>query len=341
MKLLFVTQALDLDDPVLSAYHEWVREIGSHYDSVEVICLKKGRYNLPASFHVHSLGKEEGKQGPLVYAAHFLQLAWQLRSNYDAVFVHMNQEYVLIAGWLWKLLKKPVYLWRNHYAGSWLTSLAVAFCTKIFCTSTHSYTARYTKNVFMPVGVDTSRFKVATTPAPSNSILFLARMMPSKRPEMLLDALEQLSKEGVPYTADFYGPPTHEGEVYYQELKRRAQLLGGAINFHPGIPNDQTPGVYQSHEIFVNTSPSGMFDKTLFEAAASGCMVLAASDDWARLVGDEAAFSTAHELSERLKTVLAGSLAAHGTMRTILTTVAAANALTTLAAALAEEIQPS
>ena len=70
----------------------------------------------------------------------------------------MNQEYVLIAGWLWKLLGKRTYLWRNHYAGSWLTDVAAVFCTKVFCTSKHSYTVKYKKTVLMPVGVDTERF---------------------------------------------------------------------------------------------------------------------------------------------------------------------------------------
>ncbi|MSU74856.1 hypothetical protein EXS57_03740, partial [Candidatus Kaiserbacteria bacterium] len=155
MKLLIVTQALDQDDVILSVYHNWVDELARHFERIEVICLKEGRHELPANVRVHSLGKERGAVMRGIYVWRFLSLAWRFRTEYNAVFVHMNQEYILIAGWLWKLLGKPIYLWRNHYAGSWFTDVAAAFCTKIFCTSKHSYTAKYKKTVLMPVGVDT------------------------------------------------------------------------------------------------------------------------------------------------------------------------------------------
>ena len=41
MKLLMTTQALDLDDPVLSAYHGWVKELASRVEKLEVIVLKE------------------------------------------------------------------------------------------------------------------------------------------------------------------------------------------------------------------------------------------------------------------------------------------------------------
>src|SRR6185503_16028275 len=143
MKLFVITQALDLDDPVLSAYHGWVVELAKHVESIEAVCLQEGRHELPANVRVHSLGKERGEVGAIAYGLRFIQIAWSLRRNYDVVFVHMNQEYLLIAGWLWKLLGKRIYIWRNHYAGSWATDFAALFCTKLFCTSPSSYTAKY------------------------------------------------------------------------------------------------------------------------------------------------------------------------------------------------------
>jgi hypothetical protein len=158
MKLLVVTQTVDSTDPVLGFFHGWILALAQRVESVEVICLFEGEHELPANVRVHSLGKEKEKQSPIVYATRFFALAWNLRDQYDRVFVHMNQEYLLIAGWLWALLRKPAYLWRNHYAGSWLTDCAALFCTKVFCTSKHSYTATYKKTKLMPVGVDLERF---------------------------------------------------------------------------------------------------------------------------------------------------------------------------------------
>ncbi|MBU2159101.1 glycosyltransferase [Patescibacteria group bacterium] len=304
MKLLFITQAIDLDDPVLSVYHDWAAALAPKFESIEVIALKVGRHNLPQNVRVHSLGKEEGRQTRFAYSIRFLKLVWNLRRSYDSVFVHMNQEYILLAGLVWEFLQKPVYLWRNHYAGSVLTDIAAAFCTKVFCTSKHSYTAKYKKTMFMPVGVDTQRF----TPAPEirepRSILFFARIAPSKRPELLLEALSKLSEEGITYTASFVGSPLKKDEDFYISLKQRAEQITGNIQFIPGVTNDNAPEIFQSHEIFVNCSPPGMFDKMLFEAAAAGCVVVAVSTDFAELTEGEYVFTNADSLVVVIKQIL-------------------------------------
>lgn len=340
MKLLIVTQVVDTEDPVLGFFVRWIEEFAKHAERIEIICLKEGKHNFPENVRVHSLGKEKGPPRlwrRAVYAFRFLSLVWRLRNEYDAVFVHMNQEYVLISGWLWKLLGKRVYMWRNHYAGSWQTDLAAFFCTKVFCTSKHSYTAKYTKTVMMPVGVDTERFhpdeRIVRKP---HSILFLGRMSPSKRPEMLVDALAMLAQDGVEFTASLYGSPLPRDEAYYEGLKEKVRSLSLAdrITFLPGVPNSQTPDLYRAHEIFVNTSPSGMLDKTMFEAAASGCRVLAASKDFAESAGEDSYFDSSSELAKRLTSVL------EETSVRPLTTLVEGNSLVSLAERLIDAIMP-
>jgi len=307
-RLLITTQALDKNDPVLGFFHAWVAALAPRFEGVEVICLREGNHTLSENVRVHSLGKEEGEKSRLGYALRFLRLAWQLRHDYDAVFVHMNQEYVLLAGWLWNLLGKRIYMWRNHYQGSWLTDLAAALCTKVFCTSKHSYTANYAKTVIMPVGVDMDRFHTnPCTERKPNSILFLARMAPSKRPEMLLEALGLLKGKGTDFTAMFCGSPLPRDEAYYEGLRAKAEDLGigNRVAWMPARANDETPDLYRAHELFVNCSPSGMFDKTIFEAAACGCRVLAASDDWKAGVGERYWFDTAPGLAEKIEACFA------------------------------------
>lgn len=311
MKLLVVTQAVDTEDPVLGFFVRWIEEFAKRVEQVEVICLKEGKYDLPSNVRVHSLGKERGRPlfGSIAYAFRFLRLAWRLYRDYDTVFVHMNQEYILLGGWLWKLLSKRIFLWRNHYEGSWKTGLAVAFCNTVFCTSRHSYTARYKKTVLMPVGVDTGRFhpdaRVARTP---RSVLFLGRMAASKRPEMLVGALAELAERGEDFQATFVGSPLPRDASYYEGLKAQADLLlDERVTFLPGVPNGETPAFFRSHEVFVNCSPSGMLDKTLFEAAACSCRVLASSEDWRALAGEASYFNSSTPLAERLHAAFNGS----------------------------------
>lgn len=307
MRLLIITQVVDIEDLYLGFFVRWIEELARGVENIEVICLKEGEYQLPANVRVHSLGKERGAENRVIYVWRFLKFAWVLRRNYNKVFVHMNQEYVLIAGWLWKLLGKPIYMWRNHYAGSWLTDVAAAFCTKVFCTSKYSYTAKYKKTVLMPVGVDTERFAPdARITRKSRSILFFARMSPSKRPELLLEALAELVHGSVDFTTDFVGSPLAKDEAYYEKLQVRARELGlsNNVSFLPGVPNTEASDLYRAYEIFVNCAPPGMFDKTLFEAAASGCHVLSSSKDFAELAGPDSHFSTAADLADRLRASL-------------------------------------
>lgn len=292
-KLLLVTQVVDREDLYLGFFHRWVEELAQHFAHIEVVCLKEGKHDFPEHVRVHSLGKEKGRELSFVYAFRFLRYVWKLRNDYDVVFVHMNQEYLLIAGWLWKLLKKKMYLWRNHYAGSWMTDVATLFCTKVFYTSKFSYTAKSPRGVRMPVGVDTTRFSpdssVVRVP---RSVLFFGRMMESKRPGLVIDALTLLAKKNVDFTASFYGSPPPGGEQYVTALRQRVADAGlsGKIQFYPGVPNDKAVDVFRRHQIYVNAGRSGMLDKMLFEAAASGCQVIAGSDDWKEFVGENSWF---------------------------------------------------
>lgn len=307
MKLLICTQVVDVEDPVLGFFVRWIEEFAKHCEQVTVVCLRAGEYALPENVHVYSLGKEQGGGKRIVYVRRFLNLVWRLRRDYGAVFVHMNQEYVLLAGWLWKALGKHVSLWRNHYAGSVLTDAAALLCDKVFCTSKYSYTAKYRKTVLMPVGVDTTRFfpdqSVVRKP---RSVLFLARMSPSKRPDILVDVLAELARQGQDFSVSFVGSPLPQDDAYYKELRGKVSMRGldESVTFLPAIQHNKTPDLYRAHEIFVNTSPSGMFDKTLFEAAACGCIVLASSADWEQLVGAPYSFEGVSSLAELLSDYL-------------------------------------
>ena len=279
LKLLIVTQAVDLRNPVLGFFHSWIEKLAKHNEQVITICLEKGKYHLPDNVKVLSLGKETGASR-LKYLWRFYKYLWQERNNYNAVFVHMNQEYVLLAGWWWRLTGKVITLWRNHHSGSWLTDLAAIFCHYIFCPSHYSYTAKYSKTVFMPVGIDTKLFQ----PLPevtrlADSILFLARISPTKRPHLLIQAARYLKQKGLNFSVSIYGAPQPADQQYYQSLRQQVSdydLIDRVI-FFPALANFDTPQIYSRHYLCANLSSSGMYDKTIFEAMACGCLSLSSN----------------------------------------------------------------
>ena len=65
------------------------------------------------------------------------------KKNYDAVFSHMNPEYICVAGVLWKAWHKKIALWYNHKIGSWAAKKAFILADKIFYTSAYAFAAKY------------------------------------------------------------------------------------------------------------------------------------------------------------------------------------------------------
>ncbi len=262
MKLLIITQKVDRNDPILGFFHRWIEEFSKHCEQIIVICLQKGEFNLPKNIKVLSLGKEEG-QSKLKYLWRFYKYIWQERKNYDKVFVHMNQEYVLLAGGFWGLIGKKIYLWRNHAKGSFLTNLAVLVSHKVFCTSPHSYTAKFKKTKLMPIGIDTNLFKPdQNIIREKNSALFLGRISPVKK---VLDFVDWVKNND--YKATIAGPIL-PGDKKYGELVLKS--LTPKIKYVGPVTQEEAKKLYQTHEIFANFTPAGSMDKTILEAAACG-----------------------------------------------------------------------
>ncbi len=156
-KLLILTQAVDTQDPVLGFFHAWIEGLAKHYESVSVICLKEGRHSLPDNVRVYSLGKEGGRSR-LKYVARFYRYSWQLRKEYDSVFVHMNEEYALLGGGVVEAARQARVSLAQLSQGKRVYRHCGGILHKCICTSKHSYTAKYKKTILMPVGVDTTRF---------------------------------------------------------------------------------------------------------------------------------------------------------------------------------------
>lgn len=274
MRLLIITQKIDVNDPVLGFFHGWVEEFAKHCEKVTVICLQKGEYHLPGNVQILPLGKEEGVS-KLTYLYHFYKYIWRERKNYDTVFVHMNQEYVILGAKSWWLLGKKILLWRNHLKGNFLTDLAVFLSDKVFCTSNQSYTAHFKKTQIMPVGII---IPSGDMPPPiPRSILFLGRISPVKNVKLFIESLIILDNRGIEFTALVEGDPTNEeDEKYLEGLRETSKTLvsKNKLRFRPGKPVDESMQTFSSHSLYVNLTPSGSLDKAIFGAMASHTPVL-------------------------------------------------------------------
>lgn len=310
IRLLIFTQKVDRNDPVLGFFHRWLEEFAKHTEKIIVICLYEGSHSLPRNVQVLSLGKEKGgKFKTLRYIVRFYHYTFSKRREYDAVFTHMNPEYVVLGGPLWKLWNKQVALWYNHKKGGIRARIAAFFADIIFYTSPDAFMSRFKKAERIGAGIDTTLFRhddrITRIP---HSILSLGRISPVKHIETIIEALTLLDKKGIDFTASIYGDPTDADGAYYGRMRSLAKELErkGKITFVPGLPNTQVPDIMNRFELFVNMTPSGSFDKTILEASSCEMLVISCNRSFQNIISPHLLVTGPHStnLAEKIKHVL-------------------------------------
>ena len=291
MKLLILTQKVDINDDLLGFMHGWIAEFAKHCENVTVICLQKGEYELPNNVKVLSLGKEKHFNSecddsmrlfhcsivPLLYCLRFYKYIWQERKNYDSVFVHMNKEYVLLGGLFWRIWKKKILLWYNHRYGNKFVIAAIKLADAVFYTSPFSFAAKFSKARQMPAGIDVNLFRRdKSVEKIKNSLLFLGRISPVKKVDVLIGAAKLLEKRNMDFVLSIAGEAGEKDAEYFNEIKEQAGGLcqRQKVKFFGKLPNYKTPKLYNQNEIFINLTDSGSLDKTTLEAMSCEGMVI-------------------------------------------------------------------
>ena len=269
MKLLIVTQTVDSGDLILGFFHRWIEEFAEDVEQVEVICLKEGHHTLPANVRIHSLGKERGVRGRATYALHFLSLAWRLRHDYDTVFVHMNPEYVVLAGPLWRLLHKYIAVWYTHKSVNLKLRTAVFFAHTVLTASAESFRLRTGKLRVMGHGIDTDFFSPDPSVPRAATVLSAGRLSSTKRHDLVIRAAVHFQND-VRIAGD--GPEM-------QNLRNLAESLSLSSNVRFLGPQTQKElrEEYRRAGVFVHTSETGSLDKVVLEALACGLPVVTTS----------------------------------------------------------------
>lgn len=259
MKLLICTQTVDIHDPVLGFFVRWIEEFAKHCEKVTVICLRKGEYMLPDNVNILVLEN----------ASRFVRMLrlWHVcishRSEYNAVFVHMNPEYIVAAGPLWKLMQKRITLWYTHKSVNLKLRIAVLFSHIVFTASRESFRLQSKKVRVMGHGIDTEFFSPDENVARGDWALSVGRLMRSKRHDL---AIREAAREKKELHIAGEGPERHHLEALARELGTLVRFLG-ALN------QSQLRDEYRRAAYLVHTSETGSLDKVVLEALACGLPV--------------------------------------------------------------------
>ena len=280
MRLLIITQKVDSEDPILGFFHSWIEKFSLRFESVLVICLQKGKFDLPKNVQVFSLGKEKNLS-KISYIFNFYKLIWKHRKEYDSVFVHMNQIYVVLGGLLWRAWHKKIALWYVHRQTSVSLWIATKLVDNIFTSSPQSFKIKSQKVIYVGHGVDSSQF-ISPSHREENkiNILHVGRITPIKNLETLISATEILNKKASNFMTTFVGEATSEGDLkYFDKLKSmiKAKNLEKVITFKGKVPNTKIQEVYYRANLSVNLTPEGGWDKSVIESIMAKCPVFASN----------------------------------------------------------------
>ncbi len=301
MRLLIVTQKIDERDAVLGFMHGWVAEFARQAEQVSVICLEKGGVDLPKNVRVFSLGKERfeikdsrfklGRQ--ILYAWRFVRYIVQMRKQHDAVFVHMNPEYVVLGGIFWKLWGKTVTLWYAHKSVPWHLRVALFFTDMVFTSTASGFRLSSKKVRVVGQGIDTEKFKNQKSKVKNENgvfrIITVGRITPSKDYDTLISAIEFVRKNsGLKIHVDIIGPTSVVlDEAYLKELKEKIaqKKLADVIIFQGPVANAALPEKLSQYDLFVNMGHTGSLDKAVPEAMAGGLPVLTCNEAFKEVLG--------------------------------------------------------
>jgi glycosyltransferase involved in cell wall biosynthesis len=303
MKLLIITQKVNKDDQVLGFFHRWIIEFSKNVESVKVICLEKGSFDLPKNVEVFSLGKENGA-GKIKRVFNFYKYIFKLRNDYDVVFVHMNQIYVLLGGLVWRILRKKISLWYAHGAVSKTLKIAEKLTNIIFTSTPAGFVLRSKKMKVVGQGIDTNLFKPCDNNKNKNRIITVGRISEVKNIEKIVSLVSGLED----FNLDIVGAPIRNRDFDYAQkiyLGVKEKKLSDKIIFSGPITQDELPEKYNEANIFINLSKTGSLDKAILEAMSCGLHVVTTNVAAKNLTG--ATYLSSYEI-ESNKSILADKI---------------------------------
>lgn len=313
-RILVLTQKVDINDDLLGFFHNWLEGLASRVDKLNVIALGVGEYHLPANVKVFSLGKILDNGGSalinrLKYVWNFYKYIWQLRNEYDAVFVHMNVEYVFLGAKFWWLWGKKIILWYAHYQIDWRARLAFWLSDKIVTSTANACGINSQKLIITGQGIDIDKFnKIPHNPPFSKGeqrgifrILYLGRISPIKNLDLLIKIFGKLLEKIPPSPPflkggdggiflDIVGAPTPADGDYFKNIQKiliELRIPPDKIKFWGKTPNYKTIEFYNQADLYVNLTPTGSFDKTSLEAMACELPSLTCNQAFEEYFNDE------------------------------------------------------
>ena len=282
-RLIFATQKLDPDDPVLAATVPMVRALAARVDELVVLCDTAVPGVAPANVTVREFGAaSQAQRGARFVAA----LARELRPRPLGVVAHMVPLYAVLAAPVVRPLRIPLLLWYTHWKGHAVVRAAEKVATAVISVDRRSFPLPSQKVHAIGHGIDLAEFHCSDAPRVNGPLhaLVLGRYSPAKGLETILRAAALVGAR-----VDLRGSDAGF-EHYKLELVRLAKGLGVNAELGGPVPRAELPALFARSDVLINNMRAGAPDKVVYEAAASCVPVLASNPVFDDLLPDELRF---------------------------------------------------
>ena len=337
MRLLLFNLMTDESDPVLGFAANWIRQLAAQCESVDVLTMYRGEYDLPSNVRVYSAGRERGFSKAARVARFYWQLTRLLAARrYDACFAHMMPLFAGLAGPLLTASGIRTVLWYTHRQRSAQLRLGLAMSWRAVSADATSFPYRTEKLRVIGHGIDTEFY----APPPPGSedeggtsplvlkqrspfppgggragdegaplVVQVGRLAAIKHQATTIKAVAETEAR----LALIGGAQVGASRDYERGLREMARALGLAerCEFTGDVPAADVRDWYRRTTVAVNMSPVGLFDKAALESMACGLPTIVCNPAFAPLLGEyadlllTAGADDVAGLSDRLGRVLA------------------------------------
>ena len=296
MRLVFVTQTVDAEDPVLGATVAKLHGLAARCDELVVLTDRTGLHDLPPNCVIRTFGAPTRLGRGVRYLRALVPLLASRRPP-DAVIAHMCPIYLVLAAPFTKLRRVPTIIWYTHWAVDRTLRLATALADVALSVDTRSYPLDRPKVSGIGHGIDVAQFEARTEWSSNGGaplrLLALGRTSPTKAFDTVIKAVARLRREGVELTLDIHGPSmTEEERGHRRELHRliEEERLGDAVRLLDPVSRVAVPDLMRSADAVVNTTlgqtAGGALDKVVYESAACAVPVLACNPHFDEFLAD-------------------------------------------------------
>lgn len=268
--ILVCVQAVDSHDPFMGYFVSWLQRAAGDFSKINVLALRAADEALPKNVVVTAL-REPGDRSRTRAVSSFLGNAFRLRHEYSGVYVRGDVQYVLLAGWLWRLMNKKIVLWYAHFKPNRLLPWAARVANQVVTSVPEACAISSPKVMAIGQAIDESRFLPGErVPHHPLKVVALGRVSEAKRVLEMIETFRDPGLAGVELT--IVGKPLDDG---YAAKVRQAMKDADDIRWlAEDVAYGDVPALLQRYDAIINAT-AGSLDKVIIEASFCGLLPIA------------------------------------------------------------------